>query len=173
MTIKKHWTSLVFPIILILLGLFCFLILDFWFISKYGGGVLFLIGLYQFFAKKDIEWSINNDTISIHGLNVNAQIPIYNIYECIYEGGELIVRKNDGLNTVFIETNLENALNFSQEVNRKVQNYKKTKNTVHVSNQITDTLLNTTDEILKLNDLREKGIITETEFQLLKNKLIS
>lgn len=172
MIIKKHWTSYVFPSILILLGLFCFIFLKYFFLLKYGGAVMFFVGLYQFFSKRDVEWSVNNNSISIWGFGTDFQIPVSDVYECFLEGGDIVLRRNDGLNTTFTETNLENALSFSQEVNRMVQNYKKTKNTTNVINHIINPSSNITDEIIKLNELREKGIISEDEFQELKNKIM-
>ncbi len=106
-------------------------------------------------------------------------VKIYNIYESYYNEtflghylnyGNITVRRTDGSTSHLQETSLQNVVNFVQQINKKThQNHNKTQ----PQKQETKGDRNIIEELKELSNMKINGLLTETEFDTLKQKLIN
>lgn len=186
---NKHWSAYVFPIFFLTIGgLFLFMGLfspltkiNGWTIS---GLILSLFSLNKILANKSTKWILTKEDLIIKSgflpwKKSYFEIPIENIYEAYYQFGfwakimgygHLNIRRTEGSTSQFITTKMTNFKEITATVNSEVRKLKKLANQVQKISGGNN--FSISDELLKLNDLFEKSIISEDEFIEQKNKLL-
>ncbi|MBS9768573.1 MAG: hypothetical protein KGV44_13685 [Flavobacteriaceae bacterium] len=185
-TSKKHWSSYIFPILFILIGLFIF-ILGYFGITK--NIYLIIIGLLlsirylnKILAYKSTMWILTKEDLTIKSgflpwAKTHLEIPIEDIYDSYYQFGffakilgygHLNIRRTEGSTSSFVTTQMTNCDLMTATINSEVLNLKKNANKMNYSTNIS-----VADELIKLNDLLEKGVINKEEFDFQKNKILN
>ena len=175
---KKHWCTLIIPVIL------CFICLNL-FLTKHPilAAICLAIAIPRTIAILRTSWTLTPQFLIIQGgflpwKRIYLQIPKENIYESFYSKSllgtifgfsNITIRKTDG-NTSGLEGYfMNNAKQFTSEINSMVYDLKKKEapiaTFVHSNHSVAD-------EIQKLAQLRNQGVITEEEFQVQKAKLM-
>lgn len=180
---KKHWFAYVFPIIIILFGV-SFILSNGW-ISKLIGVFISLYGVYCFLAYKNTTWTLTDEELIIEsGYYLGSfyhDILIEDIYEAGYKKGimgrilgygMLIIKKTDGRATLIGTTKMDNIEEMVGNINALVKEKKTMPKTdfVNIPPQQGNSVV---DELYKLSELKDKGLLTEEEFNKQKNKLIN
>lgn len=182
MIIKKNWSAYLIPGILILLGL-TFLKQNTFFMII--GILLIVYNAIRVISLMKVKWTLSEGNVFIEGgflpwAKTEFQVPVFDIYECIYntnlfshivKSGNLNLRRTEGVTSQLTVTSMTNAKEFSAQVNSMVHTYKGKKNNVYVNNSTPST--SASEEIVKINDLKNKGLISESEYQIMKSKIIN
>ena len=187
---NKHWSAYILPVFLLLIvGLFLLMGL-FLHITKINGetisGIVFsLLSLKKIMENKSTKWILTKEGLIMKSgflpwTKSNFEVPIENIYEAYYRFGfwakilgfgHLTIRRTEGTTSQFIATKMTNFKQITAKINSEVRNLKKLAKQVQ---KISDgSSLSISDELLKLNELLEKSIISEDEFKAQKNRLLN
>lgn len=183
---RKHWAAYIIPALLLLTGLLIFSLrrnsgwLEFDF-KLFLGTLLISIGLLRILAKRKVKWTLYEDALQIeYGLfpwNKSLfQLPIYNIYEALkshgmfgyfLKYGNLEIRRTEGVTSSFSGTFLTNSDTMMQEINSRVNDLQAGKRSPAPATNIS-----TAEELRKLAQLLAEGSITQSDYEMLKQKAI-
>jgi uncharacterized membrane protein YdbT with pleckstrin-like domain len=179
---RKHWILYVLPVIMILLGLFMLLIRMNSFTLL--GIVLLFSSIMYILRVRSVHWIFNEEELIIKkGFlpwnKSNIEIPVEDIYEAFSSGGfwamvfrfgDLNIRRTEGNTSGFKETVMSNHKFLIESINTKIRAIKKQKIS---KNDNSDKIISVSDELLKLSVLKDKGVLTEEEFLIQKQKIIN
>ncbi len=176
---KKHWATYILPTVAVLFGLFFLL-------GKYniiGIGLIFF-GVTKILTNKSTSWTLTNEDLVIKSgftpwRKLYFEIPKEDIYEALYHRtifgsifgfGDLSVRRTDGSTSTFSCSGMTDPKEITGSVNALVRETKKSSknNTVNFTNNIS-----LADEIQKLAELKNQGILNDEEFNVQKQRLIN
>lgn len=193
LTIRKHWLVLLTPILWTLIFLITFLIDS---TSVYGNFFLILAGLtvvwliYRVLDRITNLWVVTNlRIIDEHGVfsNNSKETPLDKINNISYRQSLLGRMFNYG------NVQIQSAAESGSTIHKMVERPKVLKDTITqyqelykqeqikeqaqslanaVGGQKPSTGFDISEELTKLHDLKEKGIITEEDFQKRKNKIL-
>ena len=179
---KKHFFANFFPIFLIIVGAF-FGIAFFYEASFMGlvGIIMIAFGIHKILLNKTTRWILYEDELIITSgflpwQRIFFTIPIDNIFEAFYQHdffahlfkyGHLNIRRTEGSTSSFRTTAMIKNKEMTGTINSMVRNLKTNPVQKNPLNQ------NLSDELLKLANLKNQGILTEEEFQLQKQKMLS
>lgn len=150
------------------------------------GVVLITIFIYKVLNILSVKWTLRDDSILVESgflpwKKTNFSIPLNQIYEIyltkslwgmIFKYGGLRIRRTDGISSSFYENRMSKASKFVStyydlklvlEVFKNEQNYDN-KSEVSIS---------VADEIFKLIELKEKGYLSDEDFEIQKNKMLN
>lgn len=192
---NKHWLASVLPAILTFLSIIWILSFDL-LNAIMGIALLFYSGTW-FLSNRNTSWVLTNDLLIIKSgflpwKKIYYEIPKEDIYEAYFSQGvagsligyaTLVVRRNDGLSSFFTFTKMTNKEEIVGNINTLVGKLKKQQEHIvantgevvkELKKQNNQSFQNysVADELYKLSTLREKGLITEEEFNSQKKKLI-
>ena len=202
LTVRKHWFVLLRPILgtLVLLTIavaaaFFGSDTEFADFLLYGAGITILLSLlwltYRIFDRNNNLWAVSNfRVIDEYGVftNNSKETPLDKINNISYRQPLLGRVFNYGsvqiqsaaeygstIHTMVARPKvLKDTVTRCQEQYRQWQFKEQAQNVAHAVGKQTSSARNTiSEEISKLHDLKEKGIITEEEFQRMKSKLLN
>jgi hypothetical protein len=178
-TSKKHWATYIVPLFALILGLL-FLI----FKSYLFGIVLATFGIIKILSNKSTSWTLTNEDLVIKSgfmpwRKTSFEIPKEDIYEAFYSKsmfgsifgfGNLAIRRTEGTTSSFSCSGMTEAKEIMGSINSLVREIKKNPktNTINFTNNIS-----LADEIQKLVELKNQGILNEDEFNMQKQRLIN
>lgn len=179
---KKHLFSYVFPAILVFIG-FLFGTTFFYESSFIGliGIIMIFFGLHKILQNRTTMWILYEDELVIKSGFLSWKktffaIPIDNIFEAFYQNdffahlfkyGHLNIRRTEGSTSSFRTAIMTNNKEITGTINTMVRNLKTN------SLQKKSLNLNLSDELLKLVNLKNQGILSEEEFQKGKDKIMN
>ncbi len=192
---RKHWYSFTGNSLLVLfIGI---PMLIFYFTTKesteihpyFRNGIL-ILGIWILYKtikgmilNSRLEWLFENDTLMLKsGLlpwkRTLFAIDISQIYDAYYEKsflgtmlgyGNLHIRRTDGVTSKTSEFTINNHKKMISQINNSLNIYKK-KSQSRPEQIMSKASLS--DELRKLADLNKDGVISDQEFQILKNRMI-
>jgi|GEM_PF-4406616 len=189
LTIRKHWSVYVWPSLIILVAIFAIYV-SFSIITKWLSLFLLIFGTLGAISKaikllylSSVKWTFNGGELQVsRGFlpwkKTHIQIPIFDIYDSSVSSGflghylnfaNISIRRTEGMTSQLSDSHLARAVTFSGILNQYVQEYKKGKN-ADSKNDVP--VIDLSQEIQKLTDLKNTGAITQEEFEKLKKKLI-
>lgn len=192
---RKHWYSFTANSFLILfvgipMLIFYFTTIESTEIHPYFRNGILILGIWILYkAIKSmilnwrVEWIFENDVLTLKaGLlpwkRTFFVIDISQIYDAYYENsllgtllgyGSLHIRRTDGVTSKTSQFRMTNHKKIISQINNSLSLYKK--NSLPQPEQII-TKESLSDELRKLADLNKDGVISDEEFQKLKNRLI-
>ncbi len=144
--------------------------------------------LYRIKKNNSVQWILEDEVLTYKsGLfswnKTNFQIDIDTIYEAYYKFGffsnlfgyaDLFIKRTDGISTTYTEKRMTNAADLISKVNNLIsENRKKTKLPNQSNTQINNFYSqNSTDELYRLSELLNKGLINQNEFDEQKTKIL-
>lgn len=193
---RKHWysyTSSLFLIILIGIPIivFYFISTDWFDINPLLRNGILIFGIWILFKatrriilNSRIQWLFDDQVLTVKsGLlpwkKTLFEMDISQIYEIYYTNsfmgtllgfGGLCVRRTDGVTSKIIELSMTNHKRITSAVNNSLSIHKKSG--IQKPEQI-NSKESLPDELRKLADLNKDGVISDEEFEKLKNKLIN
>lgn len=188
--IKKHWFIYVVPILLVLLGLFLFM-MELSLTTKWLSILLKITSIFLVFRQlykianiNSVSWKLTStELVVVRGVlpwrKQYLNIPILDIYESLTSSGmvghflnfgTIFVRRTEGVTSQISESGMFDVNNFSARLNTYVLNYKLSQHIVPSANTASTDV---SEELNKLIDLRNKGEITVDEYEILKQQLIN
>jgi len=184
---KKHWVAYVAACIVLLfsIGLLLFPSV----IVRIFAFILLCASLMEIIQITTVSWTITNDFIIIKSgwlpwRKHEYNIPVYGVYESfsrngfwghVLKYGEVILRRNDGRNSIYRGRQLKGAMGLSEKINSLVHAHEKNKkgSVNNTLNYTTNTFIfNFSEEIKILDNLRREGKISPDEYETLKQRLI-
>jgi len=182
---RKHWFAYVGTTLVLFVGLNLLTNKYFWF----AGILLIVICVIKIGSLRSCEWKLSSDSLFItRGIlpwrKTKIQIPIFDIYESIvtngmfghfFKYGNIIIRRTEGNTTRFEDTCLADVEKLSMQINSLVYEVKKRKYNFAEANtnSSVNNKMNIVEELKRLSELKDKGELTQAEFELLKEKLIN
>ena len=176
---KKHWSTYIIPFFGLLLGLL-FLFGKTYFI---GIGLLFF-GILKILSNRSTSWLLTNEDLIIKSgflpwKKTYFEIPKEDIFEAFYSHGlfanifgygRLTIRRTDGTTSAFSTGGMTNPKEIIGSINSLVREIKKNRkmNFLNVNNNHS-----IADEINKLVELRNQGLLNDEEFNIQKQRLIN
>ncbi len=175
---SKHWASYIIPIILTLIGFSAFT-------SKLwiSGVPILLYSITHILSNLRTKWILTNQYLHfttgfLPWKRTDLAIPHSLFFEAYYERnffsvilgfGNLVLKKTDG-STSFLRTTM---MNNKKEIIQNINGFAwQDNNEQPIINQQINTS-SMSDELLKLSNLRDQGILTEEEFQEQKQRLLN
>lgn len=190
---KKHWFASILPAFLVFLGIAW--ILSFKIFNIILGLLLLFYAGTRLLANRQTSWMLTNDLLIIKSgflpwRRVYYEIPKEDIYEAYFTQGiagsmlkfaTIVVRRNDGSASYFSESKMADFEEMIGRINDVVVKLKKSNqhivaNTGEIVSELKRQNANAqliADELYKLSALKEKGLITDEEFNAQKRKLIN
>jgi len=177
---EKHFITYVFPILVIFFGFY--LLFKRGLISEFIGIIVILSAIINILAKIKSKWILLEDKLIIKTgflpwKRVYFEITIDTIFEAYYQSNffsqllgyaNLNVRRTDGISSGFRIEKMSNYKQMTSAINQLVKEFKaKT-----LKSSQTTMPKSVSDELFKFINLRDKEIISEEEFQIIKKKLL-
>lgn len=189
-TSRKHWITYFGYFILLFIGIlfignFSMLKND----SGYWKYFHLIIGTWIIFKslKGSIlnyctTWSFENNILTVKDgflpwKRTNFSTDRTQIFEALYSSsflgtifgyGTINIRRTDGITSQLIETSMSKQKQFVSSINNAIEDLK----SINTSDSTVQDGLSIPDELRKLADLNKDGIISDYEFENLKNKII-
>lgn len=175
---KKHWATYIFPAIAVFIGIICL------FTGHYLIMLLFFIaGITKLLSNKSTAWTLTNEDLIIKSgflpwRKVYYVIPKEDIFEAYYRKsaigtifgyGTLNIRRTEGTTTSFHEKGMTNPDEITGSINSLIRELKKNPKVNFVNLNTNHSIA---DEIQKLVELKNQGLLSEEEFSAHKQKLI-
>lgn len=176
---KKHWSTYIIPILAVLWGLS--------FLSSFFfpiGIILMFFGIFRILSNKSTFWTLTNEDLVIKSgflswKKTHFEIPKEDIFEAFYHKsmfgslfgfGNLTVRRTEGTTSTFSTSGMTEPHVITGSINSLVRKIKKNPKTniMNFTNNIS-----LADEIQKLAELKNQGILDDTEFNIQKQRLIN
>lgn len=176
----KHWTVYVGPVFVILLALFFSLGMEKYLIVWIA---IILLSILRILSSKSSKWILTKNELIIKSgflpwRKSYFDIPIDTIFEAYYEHnlfanifgyGHLNIRRTEGSTSSFRTTKMTKHKEITTNINSMVQELKKQEKLMNMPQPT----VNTVDELYKLSQLKQQGILTDEEFEHMKQKLIN
>lgn len=176
---KKHWSTYIWPVVASVLGLI--LLIG----KSYLLGIIFLpAGVMKILSNKSTSWILTDQELIIRSgflpwRKTYLEIPKEDIYEAFYSNGflanifgygSLTIRRTDGTTSAITNDGMTNPKEIIGAINSLVREIKKNLS----GNQLNhNNLAIIADEIEKLIELKNQGLIDNEEFLFYKQKLIN
>ncbi len=175
---SKHWSSYIVLIIITLAGISVFSS-ELWLL----GIPILLYSITLILSNLRTKWELTNQYLHfttgfLPWKRTDIAIPHSLFFEAYYERnffsvilgfGNLVLKKTDG-NTSFLRTTM---MNNKKEIIQNINGFAwQDNNEQPIINQQINTS-SVSDELLKLSNLRDQGILTEEEFQEQKQRLLN
>ncbi len=176
---KKHWATYIIPLFALILGLLFVISKSYIF-----GIVLTFFGIIKILSNKSTSWTLTNEDLVIKSgfmpwRKTYFEIPKEDIYEAFYSRsmfgsmfgfGNLAIRRTEGTTSTFSCSGMTDPKEIMGSINSLVREIKKNPktNTVNFTNTIS-----LADEIQKLVELKNQGILNDDEFNVQKQRLIN
>ncbi|MCB9201977.1 MAG: SHOCT domain-containing protein [Flavobacteriales bacterium] len=176
---KKHWVTYVIPVILLIIGALSILS------KNFIGGIIFLtLGIITVLANKSVSMVLTNEDLVFKSgfLPWNKtyyEIPLEDIYESYFEKGifatifgfaSITIRRTEGTTSSFSSSGMTEAKELTGSINSLIRKIKKNTKQSFVN---VNANISIADEIHKLVELKEKGILSAEEFDLHKQRLLN
>ena len=174
----KHWAIYILPGIATLLGLFLLIVKSYFF-----AGALLLYGITKILSNRSTVWVLTNEDLVIRSgflpwRKTYFEIPKEDIYEAYYSKtmfgsflgyATITVRRTEGSTSSFFATGMTDPGEIIGSINALVRDLKKRPQQNFVNVNAHPSLA---DELQKLVELKNQGLLTEEEFNAQKQKLI-
>ncbi|MFV0554011.1 MAG: SHOCT domain-containing protein [Mangrovibacterium sp.] len=188
---KKHWIAYVLPIFGTLFGLMTALVGSaddkqtiFGYLVLIIGLIILLMSFNAFWRIKSCRWILTEEELIIKSgflpwRKSYFDIPMEDIYESYVSFGfwgkmlgyaQLTIRRTEGVTSHFSSNMMVNHTMLMRTINAEVRKLKKLSRQVQTINNHSN--LSVSDELLKLKDLLNSGVISEEEFETLKKNLV-
>lgn len=176
---RKHWYAYLPPAILFFICLIVWLTIKFIALL----GIIWCIHLVLKY--QSTSWSLTDHELIIQKgylpwTKSYYSIPIEDIYEAYYRHGleaklfkfgHLSIRRTDGTTTEFTERTMSHADELTGTVNAMVRQLKQQRYQPAQSINV-QTNINITHSLIELAKLKERGILTDSEFEQAKRRTI-
>lgn len=179
---RKHWSAYVFHSILFIIGLYLASSGGFWIFI---GVVIMLAAAMKILSNFFVKWTLTEEEVIVEGgflpwAKTYREIPFYDIFEAFYNPsflghifgyGRLTIRRSEGTTTSFSSSCMNSNKEMTSGINTFIRKLKtKDSSITYVNNQVS---ISMSDELERLHELREKGILTADEFIQRKNRLLA
>lgn len=181
-TSKKYWIVYVFPCLMIFLGLI-FVLSGLKYYTAVG---TFFVAVFvlKILGLKSTKWILTDNELIIKSgflpwRKTYFDIPIDTIFEAYYRHnllsnifgyGYLYIRRTEGLTSGFKEPAMTKHGEIAGKINAMIRDLKKSQSQHFIPQQ---QVLSQADELLKLTELHRQGVLSDEEFQQMKQKLIN
>lgn len=175
---KKHWSTYIWPAFVVLLGLTFLLSKNYIF-----GSIILIIGVTKILSNKSTSWTLTDEDLIIRSgflpwRKIYFEIPKEDIYEAFYSYGffanifgfgNLTIRRTEGTTSSFSCSGMTNPKEIVGSINSLVREIKKNPkaNFLNINSNYS-----VADELQKLVELKNQGLLNEDEFNAQKRKLI-
>ncbi|MBS1572680.1 MAG: PH domain-containing protein, partial [Bacteroidetes bacterium] len=152
--------------------------------SYFLGPVLLIFGIIRIFSNKSTSWTLTNEDLVIKSgfipwRKTYFEIPKEDIFEAFYNKsmfgsmfgfGNISIRRTEGTTSIFSCTGMTEPQEITGSINSLVREIKKSPKTqtMHFTNNIS-----LADEIQKLVELKNQGVLNDDEFNSQKQRLIN
>lgn len=146
--------------------------------------ILLIVGITKTLSNRSTSWTLTDEDLIIKSgflpwNKIYLEIPKEDLYEALYSRGffatifgfgTLTIRRTEGTTSSFTTSGMTNPQEITGSINSLVREIKKKSrmNFINITNN-----QSVADEINKLLELKNQGLINEEEFAIQKQRLIN